>query len=126
MSYAGDVTPQDAHTMLQEHGDAVLIDVRTTEEWRTVGIPDIDGARFVEWHQWPHGTPNPNFVAEATDGLDPSQPILLLCRSGARSIAAAIALTEAGFDKAYNIVEGFEGRQAPGWRDAGLPSKRQS
>jgi len=121
MSYAGDVTPQQAHEILNDQPDAVLIDVRTTEEWRTVGVPAINGARFVEWNQWPTGQPNPDFVRQATEGLDPNQTILLLCRSGARSIAAAIALTEAGFENAYNVLEGFEGRSAPGWRDAGLP-----
>jgi rhodanese-related sulfurtransferase len=55
--------------------------------------------------------------------------VLLLCRSGGRSRAAAIALTGAGFKACYNIVEGFEGDRdglghrgsVGGWKAAGLP-----
>ncbi len=55
--------------------------------------------------------------------------MLLLCRSGARSRAAAIALTDAGFGPCYNVAEGFEGDRdharhrgsVGGWKVAGLP-----
>ncbi len=76
---------------------------------------------------WPGGRPNPDFVEKASDGLDPSQPILLLCRSGVRSAAAAAALTDAGFTDVYNVSDGFEGdldhesHRPGGWRGAGLP-----
>jgi rhodanese-related sulfurtransferase len=70
--------------------------------------------------------------AAFADGLAEAVPsgkkVLLLCRSGVRSIAAAMRATEAGFE-AYNILEGFEGEpdeQAhrglkEGWRYHGLP-----
>ena len=49
-------------------------------------------------------------MAEAAGALsDKAAPVLLLCRSGARSRAAAIALTRAGFAQAFNIADGFEG-----------------
>ena len=62
-------------------------------------------------------------------GLPASAPVLFLCRSGARSRAAAMALTKAGQEHCYNIAEGFEGplddkRQrgaVAGWKAAGLP-----
>jgi len=127
MTYAGDLTPAEAHALLLERPAAVLIDVRTMAEWTWVGVPAIAGARFVEWSQWPQGTQNADFVAQAAEGLDPEQPVLMLCRSGGRSAAAAHALTAAGFGEAYNISGGFEGdvdaegHRTGGWRGAGLP-----
>lgn len=142
--YAGDVTPAEAWRMLREHPGAVLVDVRTIAEWQFVGVPDLSGlgrrTRFVEWVDFPAGEPNAQFVpqletevgaerAAAPDGADAEQaPLLLLCRSGQRSIGAAIAATGAGLGPAYNVLEGFEGgldasghRGAAGWRAAGLP-----
>lgn len=127
MSYAGDLSPVDAHTMLLEEPRAVLIDCRTQAEWTFVGVPAIPGTRLVEWTRWPGGVPNSDFVAQATEGLESDQPIVMLCRSGGRSAAAASALTSAGYTKVFNVLEGFEGdvdaqgHRSGGWRGAGLP-----
>lgn len=135
MSYAGDLTPQQAWDLLESNPEAILVDVRTEGEWRQVGVPDtssLDGAReaFIEWAT-PFG-PNDNFLTElAAAGLTPGdeRPIVFLCRSGNRSIGAAIDATAAGFGPAYNILEGFEGdtdaagrRTVNGWRLRGLPA----
>jgi rhodanese-related sulfurtransferase len=110
---------------------AVLIDVRTEAEWNFVGVPVLDNAqqqpRFVQWITFPGGARSPDFMEVATEGLDPSQPVLFLCRSGARSQAAAEAFEAAGFQSTYNIMEGFEGDKGPGghrvggWKHSGLP-----
>lgn len=127
--------------MLEREPKAQLVDVRTMAEWNFVGLPDLSplGRRVhcIEWQQFPSLTTNPDFVAEAVTaieetGADRSTPILLLCRSGARSRAAAIALTRAGFTKAFNIADGFEGDPdgqrhrglTNGWKAAGLPWKQ--
>jgi rhodanese-related sulfurtransferase len=69
-------------------------------------------------------------VGEASQALaDKEAPVLLLCRSGARSRAAAIALTAAGFGQAINIGDGFEGDtddeghrgNRNGWKASNLP-----
>ena len=126
MAYAGDLMPEEAHRLLAERPDAVLLDVRSEAEWTFVGVPDVANTRFVEWTSWPSGSPNPDFVAQACDGLAAEQPILCLCRSGVRSMAAAEALTAAG-RTAYNVTGGFEGdhnasrQRDGGWRGAGLP-----
>jgi rhodanese-related sulfurtransferase len=78
--------------------------------------------------------PNPGFIAQTSQALDAAgadtqTPIVFLCRSGARSRAAAAAMTKAGYQKAFNIASGFEGdlddtrhRGAiSGWKAAGLP-----
>ncbi len=133
MSYAGDLSPQDAWALLGERSDAILVDVRTEAEWRYVGVPDASSlgkqAHLIEWVRYPTGARNEDFAAQlAATGVQPGQPIVFLCRSGQRSIAAAVAATAAGLGPAYNVLEGFEGgldaaghRGAEGWKAAGLP-----
>ena len=133
MSYAGDLTPQQAWELLTSDETAVLVDVRTDGEWRTIGIPDPEaiGGRsaLVEWVSAPSGQRNPQFLAQLAEaGVQAGRPIVFLCRSGVRSIAAAEAATAAGLGPAYNVLEGFEGdvgadgrRGHSGWRARGLP-----
>ncbi len=139
MSYAGDLTPQQAWELLTSDENAVLVDVRTDAEWAYVGIPDgsaIGGrAALVEWVSYPSGRPNPQFLKQLSEvGLTPGdgRPIVFLCRSGVRSIAAANTATAAGLGPAYNVLEGFEGdvgddghRGHSGWRAAGLPWRQR-
>lgn len=136
--YSGDVSSAQAYEALSSDPNAVLVDVRTQAEWTFVGVPDLQPigkeAVFVEWQSFPPSGPNPNFTQTLSDrlgqkGLDLSTPIYFLCRSGARSQAAATALTQAGFTNCYNIADGFEGAldadahrgTRSGWKAAGLP-----
>jgi rhodanese-related sulfurtransferase len=133
--YAGDITAEQAWELLKDTPGAVLVDVRTEAEWRFVGVPDApDGARppvFIEWVTYPDGARNPRFLDQLLEGgVKPGEeaPVIFLCRSGQRSIGAAIAATAAGIGPSYNILEGFEGtpdghghRGAVGWQAAGLP-----
>jgi rhodanese-related sulfurtransferase len=123
--YAGDVTPQTACAWWQS-GEAVLVDVRTDAEREWVGfIPD---AVPVAWKQWPGMAMNPQFDQALHAAVPEGKKVVLLCRSGVRSIAAAKRATELGL-QAYNILEGFEGNpdaaahrgQLGGWRKHGLP-----
>ena len=60
---------------------------------------------------------------------DTDAPVLLICRSGKRSLEAGKALIDNGFADVYNIAEGFEGEldeahhrsTTGGWRFHGLP-----
>ena len=123
--YAGDVSPQLAWQWVQS-GDAVLVDVRTDAEREWVG--QVPGAVAVAWKQWPGMAMNPDFDAQLRAAVPAGAQVLLLCRSGVRSIAAARRATELGL-MAYNVLEGFEGdpdSQAQrghrgGWRFHGLP-----
>ena len=136
--YAGDLGLPEAWALMSQDPKAQLIDVRTIAEWNFVGLPDLSdlqrGTHCIEWQRYPAMQPNPNFVADATaalqaTGAGPKTPILFLCRSGARSRAAAMAMTRAGFENAFNIAGGFEGDlngeghrgQTNGWKAAGLP-----
>lgn len=136
-AYAGDVTPTQAWTALKADPTAQLVDVRTAAEWNFVGLPDLSDirreVRRIEWQFYPSMAPNPDFMAEvAAVHPDKQAPIYFLCRSGARSRAAAIALTQAGYERAFNIAGGFEGdldehrhRGARnGWKACGLPWKQ--
>lgn len=137
-SYAGDVPPKEAWDLLTTTAAAQLVDVRTLAEWSFVGLPDLSslGRRVhcIEWQSFPEGAVNPAFAGEAAKavtaaGADKDTPVLMLCRSGARSRAAAMALTAQGFTRVYNIASGFEGEpdqmrhrgQRNGWKADGLP-----
>lgn len=132
MTYAGDLTPREAWELLERDPDAVLVDVRSEAEWTFVGVPDLTAlgkqALGVSWSSWPGGERHPDFVGELRRAGVGDGPVVFLCRSGARSQAAAAAATDAGLEPAYNVAEGFEGhlddhghRGESGWRARGLP-----
>jgi glyoxylase-like metal-dependent hydrolase (beta-lactamase superfamily II)/rhodanese-related sulfurtransferase len=129
--YAGDISPQLAYQWWQS-GQAVLVDIRTHAERAWVGF--IPGVAGIEFKIWPGMAINPAFEAQLQEALK-DQPtgskVMLLCRSGIRSIPAAQRAQALGFE-AYNILEGFEGdpdanahrNTVGGWRAAGLPWKQ--
>ncbi|HTQ14771.1 MAG TPA: rhodanese-like domain-containing protein [Rhizomicrobium sp.] len=137
--YAGDLQVQDAWDLMKSDAKAQIVDVRTAPEWSFVGQPDVSSlggrhAHLVEWQTYPAMAVNPNFVDMvarhlAAAGAGKDTPVLFLCRSGARSRAAAVAMTKAGFSRAYNIAGGFEGDvdasghrgRTNGWKAANLP-----
>ena len=123
--YAGDVSPQLACQWWQA-GEAVLVDVRSDAEREWVGF--VPGAIPLAWKQWPGMAMNPQFDDSLRASIPTGKKVVLLCRSGVRSIAAARRATEIGL-AAYNILEGFEGNpdghahrgNTGGWRHHGLP-----
>ena len=134
--YAGDVSPAYTYDVLKAEEDAILIDVRTRAEWSFVGVPDLSDlgkqVGFIEWVTFPEMSPNELFLTELARfaGDDKSRAIFFLCRSGQRSLNAAVAATAQGFTRCYNIEGGFEGSldaqrhrgAVSGWKAAGLPS----
>ena len=133
-SYAGDLSPWQAWDRLTDDPTAVLVDVRTEPEWQFVGRPDLRQLGrepvFVPWQLYPDMRGNLTFQDDLRKfGINKNTPLLLLCRSGQRSRAAAIALTADGFTAAYNIADGFEGPRddsghrgvAGGWKALDLP-----
>ncbi len=136
MTYAGDITPEEAWKLLADDPRAVLVDCRTEAEWRFVGVPDIASLRravvYVEWNRT-DGSHNDGFVGdlEAAGVTAGERPVVFLCRSGNRSIGAAEAATAAGIAPSYNVLDGFEGnldaeghRGSTGWKALGLPWKQ--
>jgi rhodanese-related sulfurtransferase len=125
VGYAGDISPEQAWAWVQS-GEAELVDVRTDAERAWVGF--VPGAHPLAWKQWPGMAINPGFDAGVQALGADGKKLVLLCRSGVRSIAAAQRATELGL-QAYNILEGFEGDPDDhahrgtlgGWRVRGLP-----
>lgn len=133
--YAGDVSPADTWRALQDNATALLIDVRTPEEWAYVGIVDMTELGreciFVPWLFYPRMNPNPDFVVQVQRAAKPNEdtPMYFICRSGQRSAYAAHAFTQLGFTACYNVAAGFEGDPnddkhrgtVNGWKVEGLP-----
>ncbi|MBY0288992.1 MAG: rhodanese-like domain-containing protein [Mycobacteriaceae bacterium] len=136
MSYAGDITPEEAWKLLADNPEAVLVDCRTDAEWRFVGVADLSSLDrevvYVEWNS-SDGKHNDDFVDDLVEkigvaGSVKDRPVVFLCRSGNRSIGAAEAATAAGIAPSYNMLDGFEGdldehrhRGGTGWKAVGLP-----
>ena len=126
LAYAGEVTPMEAW-QLAEEGKATIVDVRTRPEWEFVG--HVEGTPLVEWRPYGATAPDPAFTDKLAARFPRDAVLLLLCRSGVRSHHAAIAATQAGFTRVFNVLEGFEGDMDEdgrrgtlgGWRHAGLP-----
>lgn len=126
LGYAGLVAPDEAWKLFI-NGQAHLVDVRAAEERKFVG--HVPNTLHVAWQTGPALIKNPRFLRELENKLPKDAVILLLCRSGKRSAAAAANATAAGFKNVFNVREGFEGeldeRQqrgaSGGWRQRGLP-----
>ena len=126
--FAGDVSPQQAWQKLADNPAAVLVDVRTPDEWDHVGVPDVSslGRPLVklDWQKFPPPERERRFSAEfAASGITPEQPVFLICRSGVRSRAAGEVLARHGY-LAFNVANGFEGKPGgatQGWKALGLP-----
>jgi len=115
-----------------------LVDVRTRAEWTYVGIPDLapigKRAVLVEWQTFPDQTVVARFVERLAGelnalGVQRSDDLYFICRSGRRSLAAARALAETGYTSCHNVARGFEGPldnmrhrgTLGGWKASGLP-----
>jgi sulfur-carrier protein adenylyltransferase/sulfurtransferase len=94
----------EARRMLEKSG-TVLLDVRESDEWRQGHIPQALGIPrgFLELR-----------VEEKVP--DHTAPIIMQCASGTRSLLAARALREMGYENLYNLTGGFNA-----WKDRGLP-----
>lgn len=121
--------PKQAHALLENDPNALFIDCRSDAEHFFVGNPV--GSIHVAWQDGPEWDLNPQFVGEVNRlaGHANNRTIVLICRSGNRSIDAGKALEESGFINVHNILHGFEGElddthhrsSISGWRHEGLP-----
>lgn len=131
LGYLGALSPEQAWELLNADENAVLIDVRTDAELDWVGQVSFseDRSFHVEWNNYPDGIRNPDFIAQIEARVEKHQPVLFICRSGARSHHAASLAAKHGFEFAINVLEGFEGDKndshqrssVNGWRFHGLP-----
>lgn len=132
------VAPSQTWEALSTNPRAQLVDVRTDAEWNFVGLPDLGAAGkealLIPWQVYPTMQPNGSFVDDLQrTGLTPEDHIYFICRSGARSMAAAEAALAAGFPNVFNVADGFEGPldqdghrgSAGGWKAEGLPWRQR-
>jgi rhodanese-related sulfurtransferase len=119
-----------------------IIDVRTPEEYAFIGHAPMawNIPLMLVTHEWsPDRTklamkPNPDFIEQVKKAVKPTDTVMIMCRSGARSKVAVNLLAEEGFKNVYQIHDGFEGdsvkdpesvffgqRMKNGWRNSGLP-----
>src|ERR1700694_507275 len=127
LPYFGALSPSDAYAIIKAVAKARLIDVRTRPEWDYVGhVPE---SSLLEWNIYPDGRRNPEFLGQLRiKAPDAHAPVFFLCRSGQRSDGAARMAAAAGYSKAFNVLEGFEGDKDShgqrgrlgGWGKAGL------
>ena len=130
------LTSQEAYQKLEDEHRAILVDVRSNMEFLFVGHPK--GAISIPWIDEPDWTINPHFATDVRKLLlggischDDAgcAPVLLICRSGKRSLEAGECLIKGGFTEVYNILDGFEGEldehhhrsSLGGWRYHDLP-----
>ncbi len=128
------LNPQDSYDLLQANQQAILIDVRSSMEYLFVGHPS--GSHHIAWIDEPDWEINSNFyqeifkfIRQKRDADPHSISVILICRSGKRSLEAGNVLVDGGFQQVYNIDEGFEGEldknhhrgTTGGWRYRGLP-----
>lgn len=131
MSEVRSLNPKEAFEFLKAHPNALFVDVRSNMEYLFVGHPA--GAIHIPWIDEPDWKVNPHFVTQVRQailgGASGAAPVVLICRSGVRSLEAGAALVKAGIPDVYNVAEGFEGPLDPGhhrstvggWRFHGLP-----
>ena len=113
---------------IKENSNVVLLDVRTENEWATLGKPNAEDLNsktyFVtvspDLSNWQ--VPDPNFVENVKKNINKDKTILVMCAAGGRSLIAANLLEAEGYS-ALNVSDGFSGNgQDPGWKSLGLPS----
>jgi rhodanese-related sulfurtransferase len=125
VSFRGLLTPEEAWALFKD-GELALIDTRTLAERDLIGY--VPGSIPIEWYDYPAKRPNPRFLEQLREYVEPERPVAFLCRSGVRSHSAAALAASNGYASAYNVLEGFEGdknaqgqRLVNGWRVKRLP-----
>jgi rhodanese-related sulfurtransferase len=123
--------PKEAYQFLQAHPNALFVDVRSNMEYLFIGHPA--GSIHIPWIDEPDWKVNPHFATQVRQailgGAGGAAPVVLICRSGVRSLEAGKVLVQAGVKDVYNVEEGFEGTlddhhhrsTLGGWRFHGLP-----
>lgn len=138
MNGVPDIGPKEVWDALRDDPEAALVDVRTDAEWAFVGLPDLGAlgkqVALVPWQLYPSMQVNGDFAEMLRRaGFNGESRLYFICRSGARSLAAAQAAREAGFPATFNVADGFEGPvdgeghrgAVAGWKAAGLPWRQR-
>ena len=114
------IRSSDIKIFIENNPKTVLLDVRTEEEWKTIGQPDTNSLGiktfFITIGQ------DPGFIDNVKKNINKENQVLVMCAAGGRSEIAVQLIQKEGYS-AHNISDGFSGNgQDPGWQNSGLPS----
>lgn len=119
------ISSLNAHEMLKINNNTIMIDVRTSDEWKLAGVPKINKSQiiFLSWRLLPEMLVNNQFKKQfMLNAIDQNNDLLFLCRSGVRSKEATEFISNLGYSNCYNISDGFEGGAGGiGWKQNDLP-----
>ena len=137
------VTSAEAYDKWLAAPDEVkVLDVRTLEEYIYIGHAPMawNIPLATQTHEWDADKgyfayqPNPDFLSQVKGVAEPTDTIMVMCRSGGRSAMAVNLLAENGFTNVYQITDGMEGdkvkdtnsyfsgqRMVNGWKNSGAP-----
>tara|TARA_B110001452_G_scaffold159895_1_gene133049 strand:- start:460 stop:828 length:369 start_codon:yes stop_codon:yes gene_type:complete len=116
------IKSSEVKKFILENQKAELLDVRTSEEWDSIGRPEGEtlGIRthYISINQTPD---NLDFIEEVKKEIDTKTPLLVMCKAGVRSVMAAELLLKENYNCVV-IIDGFEGNgEDLGWKEEGLP-----
>ena len=114
------IKSSEVKKFIESNPETVLLDVRTEDEWNSLGKPDTKNfgikSYFITISQ------DSNFLESVKQNINKKNQVLVICAAGGRSIIAANLLANEGYNT-LNISDGFSGNaQDPGWKNLGLPS----
>tara|TARA_B100001248_G_C27150334_1_gene348690 strand:- start:266 stop:634 length:369 start_codon:yes stop_codon:yes gene_type:complete len=114
------IKSSDIKKFVENNPETVLLDVRTENEWVTVGKPDTKDFGIKSY--FITISKDSSFLENVKKNIDKKKQVLVMCAAGGRSIIAANLLANEGYNT-LNVSDGFSGNgQDPGWKNLGLPS----
>jgi rhodanese-related sulfurtransferase len=119
----------EAFDMLNTVPDTYLIDVRTRPEYQFVGHPyqaylfpyfffTPEVVKENDVYSYAVNKKNDAFIEEIGKVFKKTDNLLILSRDGTRSALAAKDLFSAGFQKVFDVEDGFEGPEFPTFKDS--------
>ena len=114
-----EIKSSEIKKFIENNPETVLLDVRTENEWETIGKPDAKKlgikSYFITISQ------DPSFLDNVKQNINKKNQVLVMCAAGGRSMIAANMLMQEGYI-VYNVSDGFSGNnEDPGWKNLGLP-----
>ena len=125
------IDAKTAFSLLSNDENTYLIDVRTEQEWKESGIPDLSPnpgkLHKISWRLLPNMNINPEFGSKLQESVpNKNATLLFICRSGVRSNESAnVSLNQFGYHDCMNIIGGFDGVPKSCWKDSELPWRMQ-
>ena len=114
------IKSSEIKSFIENNPKTVLLDVRTDDEWTTIGKPNTKNlgikTYFITISQ------DSSFIENVKKEISKENQVLVMCAAGGRSIIAANLILNEGY-VAHNISDGFSGNgQDIGWKNSGLPT----